>query len=200
MALTSEQLFYTISLILLLSGLIGIIRGKTGKISIFYNYCDIAVSFTPVIAIIFPTILAFLSADRASNFANFFEMFRVHRGYEYFAWSYVISLPISFTISFVANRSLFAAIQSWCAKMVVSFIAVIAIPFSVILNILAIILFIFGGLVFVGARNKRKYERKGTFNQKMWENLLLNMFLTFFVMRWMIRIISTNLCARHSFW
>ncbi|WP_158078220.1 hypothetical protein [Haemophilus paracuniculus] len=154
----------------------------------------------PAIVILFPVFLASITADRETNFSNFFKMFKLYNGHLYLALSLGIAMFLSLIISIIANRALFATLQSWCAKMLFSIIFLITIPATFCLNILAIILFFCGGFVFVGARKKHKYERQSSFNKKMGGAFLLNMLLTFFVMRWFIRNILPNLCERHDFW
>lgn len=196
----SSQYLYAIPLLFLLFALIGLIRGNARKIIVFYNYFDFSLSLMPAIIILFPVFVAFITADRESNFSNFFEMFKLYNGERYLALSLGITMFLSLIISIIANRALFSTLQSWCAKMFLSMIFLITIPIAFCLNILAIILFFGGGFVFVGARNKRKYERQSSFNKKMGGAFLVNIFLTFFVIRWFIRTVLPSLCERHTFW
>ncbi|MBF0752281.1 MULTISPECIES: hypothetical protein [unclassified Pasteurella] len=149
---------------------------------------------------IIPVTLGFLSADKATNFSNFFEMFKLYKGYEFLIWSYTITLPISLLISILANRTFWNTLQSWIAKGLISLVFTILLPFSFSLNLLTITLFFFGGFIFFGIRNKHKYERKETFNKKMWNTFLINIFLTFFVTRWFFHKILPNLCRNSALW
>lgn len=141
-----------------------------------------------------------LSADNSAKVNQYLKQLDLHKNYAFLIWGYGITLIMSLAMSIIANKKFFLTIQSWCAKVLLSPIFFIILPLSLSLNLLAIITFFSGGLVFFGIRSKRKYEKQSSFNKKMWRAFVINMFLTFFVIRWFMHNVLLKFCERHLFW
>lgn len=199
----SQDIIYTLSAIggfILFIIIIGIYRNQFGSLVIFQNHCDVLINVLPSIVMAFPVSISGLLAIQSKELKFFIQHLGKLYSNQWFWIMFLGCLLLSFIISIWANKGFLSSIQSWCVKSIISAIFVIAIPISFILNIFAIVTFFYGGFIFWGVRAKYKYEQTSSYHKRMWSIFLLNIFLTFFVGRWMLRNLTLNICARQKFW